>query len=169
MIWIFGQLRPRGISSLGLCNIKRNHMWCRFPNQTQWVEGSLLQRKPPVRLSATLTLLIKTAGLVPFQEGYTRCGLPSTEKKSRKMRHTNRLICKLPSRVTVQPPNKPTLSDEKYAPKPYEHGLPGSFSNKRFSVFGLHLSDSPKFHFQVVFGMAISSGKAEFGDTKSSG
>lgn len=80
------------------------------------------------------------------------------------MGHTNRLICKLPSRVSVQPPNKPTLSDE----KPY-HGLPDSFSNKRFSVFGLHLSDRPKVHFQVVFGMAISSGKPEFGDNKSSG
>lgn len=125
--------------------------------------------KPLVRLSTTPTFLIKTAGLGASQEGYTRCGLPSTEKNSKKMRHTNRLICKLPSGVSVQPPNKPTLIDEKNASKPYEQGLPGSFSNKRFSVFGLHLSHGPKFHFQVVFGVAVSFEKAEFGDNKSSG
>lgn len=36
------------------------------------------------------------------------------------MRHTKRLVCKLPSRVSVQPTNKPTLSDKKCAPKPYD-------------------------------------------------
>lgn len=45
VIWVWGQLRPQGITRLRLCSIKWNHMWYQFPNHMKLVQGSLLKRK----------------------------------------------------------------------------------------------------------------------------